>query len=85
MKRILFLMLIFFAGRYAIRSLLEDERRERLVRLPATMMERFMEMMPEDSPPMVVMSSLRRMQEQNEEIAVLLREQNALLRTRLPA
>ena len=42
-----------------------------------------MEMMPEDSPPMVIMSSLRRLQEQNEELLALQREQNELLRERL--
>ncbi len=96
MKRILFLILVFAAGRYVVRQLMQEEQRDRLARLPATMMERCMEMMPEDSPPVVMMSSLRRMQEQNEELVtlmrelnerfqVLLREQNDLLRERLPA
>ena len=74
MKKILFLALIFLAGRFVVRQLLQDEQRERLAHLPATMMEKCMEMMPEDSPPKVMMSSLRRLQEQNEQILSLLRE-----------
>ena len=42
-------------------------------------------MMPENSPPKVFMSSLRRMQEQNDQLAALVREQNDLLRERLPS
>lgn len=57
-----------------VRSLLNEERRERLARVPATMMERGMEMMPENSPPVVMMSGLRRIQEQNDELLALLRE-----------
>ena len=85
MKKLLVLVAIMLGGAYAVRSLLADERRERLARLPATLMERCMEMMPEDSPPMVMMSSLRRLQEQNEELLALQREQNELLRERLGA
>ena len=65
------LLLIFVNG---VRSLLKEERRERLARLPATIMERGMEMMPEGSPPVVMMSGLRRIQEQNDELLALLRE-----------
>ena len=83
MKKLLVLVAIMLGGAYAVRGLLAEERRERLARLPATLMERCMEMMPEDSPPMVMMSSLRRLQEQNEELLVLQREQNGLLRERL--
>ena len=83
MKKLLLLVAILLGGAYAIRGLLADERRERLVRLPATLMERCMAMMPEDSPPMVMMSGLRRLQEQNEELIALQREQNELLRERL--
>ena len=39
-----------------------------------------MEEMPEDSPPRLVMSTLPRLAEQNDEILALLREQNALMR-----
>ena len=96
MRKILFLMLILVAARYVVREVLQDDQRERLAHLPTTMMERGMAMMPEDSPPKVVMSSLQRLQEQNEQqitlmrelnerFQVLLREQNDLLRERLPA
>ncbi len=40
--------------------------------------------LPEDSPPKVIMTGIRRMQEQNDEVLALLREQNDLLRERLP-
>ncbi len=85
MRRILLLTAIVFGGVFIARRLLTAERREGLSRLPATMMERCMESLPEDSPPKVMTSGIRRMQEQNEEILALLREQNALLRERLPA
>ena len=84
MRKLLILVAILLGGAYAARGLLGGERRERLARLPATMMEQCMGMMPEDSPPMVMMSSLRRLQEQNEELLALQREQNELLRERLP-
>ena len=44
------------------------------------MMKRMMDAMPEDSPPKLVMSILPRLQEQNDQILVLLKEQNDLLR-----
>ena len=74
MKKLLVRVAILLGVAYAVRGLLSGERREWLAQLPATMMERCMEMMPEDSPPMVMMSSLRRLQEQNEELLALLRE-----------
>ena len=52
----------------------------RLSRLPATMMRLCMEHMPEDFPPKVMTSGVRRLQAQNDEIIALLREQNELLR-----
>lgn len=70
----LFLVALLLVSVSAVRSLLKEERRERLARLPATMMEKCMEMMPEDSPPVVMMSGLRRIQEQNDELLALLRE-----------
>ncbi len=85
MRRVLLLTAIVFGGVFVARRLLTAERREGLSRLPGTLMERCMELMPEDSPPKVMVSSLHRMQEQNEEILALLREQNDLLRERLPA
>ena len=84
MKSVLLLIAILVGGAIAVRRLLPAERREGLSRLPGTFMERCMEQMPEDSPPKVLLSSLRRMREQNEEVLALLREQNDLLRERLP-
>ena len=43
-----------------------------------------MERMPEDAPPKVMTSGIRHLQEQNEELLALLREQNELLRERAP-
>jgi hypothetical protein len=39
-----------------------------------------LESMPEDSPPRLVVSTLPRLAEQNDQILALLREQNALMR-----
>ncbi len=83
MRRVLLLTAIVFGGMFVARRLLTAERREGLSRLPATIMDRCMEHMPEDSPPKVMTSGIRRMQEQNEEILALMREQNELLRERL--
>jgi hypothetical protein len=44
------------------------------------MMKRMMDSMPEDSPPKLVMSVLPRLQEQNDQILALLKEQSDLLR-----
>ena len=86
MKKLLFRLAILVGVAYVVRTLLEDEgRRKRLSQLPATMMERGMEMMPEDSPPKAIMSGLRRVQEQSDQLLALLREQNELLRERLRA
>ena len=90
MKRVLLLMAILFGGVFVARRLLTAEGRERLSQRRERMMERMRERMssmieslPEDSPPRVVVSGIRRMQEQNEELLALLREQNDLLRERL--
>ncbi len=57
-----------------------DRLQENLSNVPGAMMEHCMEMMPEDSPPKMRMSSMRRIEEQNDELATLLRKQNTLLR-----
>jgi len=44
------------------------------------MMKRMMDAMPDDSPPKLVMSILPRLQEQNDRILLMLKEQNDLLR-----
>ena len=76
------------AGTMAVRRLVPAERREelreRLSRVPGSMMEGMMERMPEDAPPKVMTSGVRHIQEQNEELLALMREQNELLRERLP-
>jgi hypothetical protein len=67
----------------AVRALLRSERggaRRRLGAVRARIMERMLEGMPPDSPPKLVMSILPRLQQQNDEIISLLREQSELLR-----
>ena len=53
MRKVLFLGLAFLGGGFVVKRLLRGEQRERLARLPASMMERCMErcmeMMPENS------------------------------------
>ena len=80
MTRVLLWIAVLFGGVMVMRRLLTAERREGISRLPGTLMESCMEHMPEDSPPKVMLSGIRRMQEQNEEVLALLREQNDLIR-----
>jgi hypothetical protein len=84
MKKLLFLIAIALGTAAAVRRLVPPERRaqlrESLAEMPATMMERCMESMPEDSPPKVMVSSMRRYEEQNDELVGLIREQNKLLK-----
>ena len=82
MKRILLLTAVVLGITYAVRSLLAGERREQIAHLPMKMMERCMEMMPDDSPPKALMSGVEKIQAQNEETLSLLREQTELLRER---
>ncbi len=82
MNRMLLLTPIALGGVLAARHLLTPDRRDSLSRLPATMMKQCMEHMPEDFPPKVITSGVRRLQSQNDEILALLREQNELLRRR---
>jgi hypothetical protein len=85
MKKLLFLIAIVLGTAAAVRRLVPPERRtqfrESLAEMPATMMERCMDSMPEDSPPKVMVSAMRRFEEQNDELAALIREQNKLLQT----
>jgi len=80
----LFLMVAMVVGIATVVRRLSPERRaelqESLAQAPGAMMEHCMEMMPEDSPPKVMMSSMRRFEEQNDVLAALLREQNKLLK-----
>ncbi len=84
MTKILFLIAIVLGAAAAVRRLLPAERRTQLLEslgeMPATMMERCMESMPEDSPPKVMVSTMRRFEEQNDELVGLVREQNKLLK-----
>ena len=84
MRKLLFLVAIGIGIVALLRRVLPAEQRahlqENLSSVPGAMMERCMEMMPEDSPPKVMMSAMRRFEEQNDELARLLRAQNKLLR-----
>jgi hypothetical protein len=65
------------------RALPADQRvrwQENLSGVPGSVMEHCMDMMPEDSPPRVMMSTMRRIEEQNDKLAKLVRVQNKLLR-----
>lgn len=65
------------AGRYLLSR---DGRRIDLSALRRRLMERVMDAMPEDSPPKLINTILPRLKQQNDEILVLLKEQNDLLR-----
>ena len=84
MKELLFVTAVALGTVVAVRRLVPPERRtqlrESLAQMPATMMERCMESMPEDSPPKVMTSAMRRFEEQNDELLALVREQNKLMR-----
>ncbi len=82
MNKMLLLTPIALGGVFAARHLLTPDWRDSLSRLPATMMKQCMEHMPEDLPPKVMTSGVRRIQSQNDEIIALLREQNELLQRR---
>ena len=84
MRKLLLMVAIGIGAVALLRRVLPAEQRahlqENLSRVPGAMMEHCMEMMPEDSPPKVMMSSMRRIEEQNDELARLLRAQNKLLK-----
>jgi hypothetical protein len=84
MRKLLLMVAIGIGVVALLRRVLPAEQRDRLQenlsRAPGAMMEHCMEMMPEDSPPKVMMSTMRRLEEQNDELARLLRRQNKLLR-----
>jgi hypothetical protein len=79
-----FLLTIAFAGTalFAGYRLLVQSRPQRagFAAIKRKMMKRMMDAMPEDSPPKLVMSILPRLQEQNDKILALLKEQTDLLR-----
>ncbi len=84
MRKLLFMVAIGIGTVALVRRVLPAEQRarcqENLSTVPGAMMEHCMDMMPEDSPPKVMMSTMRRLEEQNGELARLLRAQNRLMR-----
>jgi len=66
----------FFLGQELARN---RPQRDGFAALRRKMMKRMMDAMPEDSPPKLVMSILPRLQEQNDQVLVMLKEQNELL------
>lgn len=79
-----FLLTIAVAGTalFVGHRLLAQSRPQRasFAAIKRKMMKRMMDAMPEDSPPKLVMSILPRLQEQNDQILALLKEQTDLLR-----
>ena len=74
---------VVVGGVIGIQRLLRSEQggaRGRLGAVRQRIMARMLEGMPPDSPPKLVMSILPRLQQQNDEIISLLREQSELLR-----
>jgi hypothetical protein len=84
MRRLLALGVVVIGGAIAAWRFLPSEQRGPDRRRGATMrqrmMARMMEGLPPDSPPKLVKSILPRLQEQNDEIIALLRDQSELLR-----
>ncbi len=73
-------------GGAIVYQLLSKERRDRLAsameRGMARRMGHAMDSLPDDAPPKLVKQGIPKLQEQNEEILELLREQNELLKER---
>jgi hypothetical protein len=71
-------------GTIVFRRALPAERRDRIrqgvSRASASTLERVKKRMPDEFAPMAVPSGIRHLQEQNEELLTLIREQNQLLR-----
>ena len=84
--RVFFLVAILFAAAIAITRLVPLERREALSQTSAAVRARIKEGMQQHMKQMApCTSSLDELREQNEQVLGLLREQNDLLRERLPA
>jgi hypothetical protein len=81
MSRLLLTIAIAGAGLF-VGHLLAESRPQRggFAAMRQKMMKRMMDAMPEDSPPKLVMSILPRLQEQNDQILALIKEQTDLLR-----
>ena len=73
-------------GAIAIRRALPPERRasirEGVARASGSMVDRARKRIPDQFAPIAVPSGIRHLQEQNDELLALMREQNELLRTR---
>ena len=82
MSRFLLAIAIAGAGVFVGHQLLAESRPQRagFAAMRRKMMKRMMDAMPEDLPPKLVMSILPRLQEQNDRILALLKEQTDLLR-----
>ncbi len=86
MKRLLVVSGIFVGG-VVVSRILSQKPPEQPSRFTERMLDRFrshmgrmLESLPEDSPPRLVVSTLPRLAEQNDQILTLLREQNTLMR-----
>lgn len=71
--------LALIAGGYALASRGKQQQFE-FAKMRRKMMERMIKMMPEGSPPKIISTVVPHLQDQNEEILALLKEQNELLR-----
>lgn len=80
MRKLLFMVAIGIGIVALLRRVLPAEQRARLRENISSAPSAMMEMMPEGSPPKVMMSTMRRLEEQSDEVARLLRAQNKLLR-----
>ena len=84
MRKLLFIVVVAIGIVALLRRALPAEQRvrwqENISGVPGAMMERGVGMIPEDSPPRVMMSTMRRIEEQNDKLATLSRTQNKLLR-----
>jgi hypothetical protein len=83
MRKLLALGAVMVGGVIVVRALLPSEGRRvpgRFGALRQRIMARMLAGMPPESPPKLVMSILPRLQQQNDEIVSLLREQGELLR-----
>ncbi len=84
MKKLLLIAVVGIGVLAVLRRALPAEQKSRLQEklsgVPGSVMEHCMDMMPEDSPPKVMMSTMRRIEDQNDKLARLIRAQNKLLR-----
>jgi hypothetical protein len=79
-KPVLLALVVLGGVAVAASTIVTPARRSRFSRMPEAMMRRCLEHMPEDLPPKAITSGVRQIQQQNDEILALLREQKELLR-----